>query len=119
MKERSFHHRARTFKARLFKPGKDRNSVRFLSPGRQSGARTKRIFIIKQTIQLAPTNSAAGRNAQHILIFDDHPESLRLVFGNTTPKLDLSLPPRARLWHRFLLSILIMGLLTAIFWPLF
>jgi hypothetical protein len=54
-----------------------------------------------------------------VLIFDDHPESLRLVFGSTTPKLDLSLPPRARLWHRFLLSILIMGLLTAIFWPLF
>jgi len=27
---------------------------------------------------------------QHILIFDDHPESLRLVFGSATPEVDLS-----------------------------
>src|SRR5438132_12727554 len=112
MKRRSSH-RARTFNAPLLKPpAEDRssNSSRFLSPGRQPGARTKRIFIIKQTIQLSPTNSVEGRKVQHVLIFDDHPESLRLVFGSATPKLDLSPLPRASSWHRFLLSIMIISL---------
>jgi hypothetical protein len=119
MKERSFHHRARTFKARLFKPGKDRNSFRSLSPSRPPGTRTKRIFIIKQAIQLPPTNSTAGKKVQHVLIFDDHPESLRLVFGSTTPKLDFSPLPNANSWHLVLLSILVVGLVTAVLWPLF
>jgi hypothetical protein len=121
MKRRSYHHRARTFNAPLLKsPAEDRssNSFGFLSPGRQPGTRAKRIFIIKQAIQLPPTNSAEGRNVQHVLIFDDHPESLRLVFGGT-PEVDLSRPPRANSWHRFLLSMLIIGLVIAILWPLF
>src|SRR5436305_2584731 len=100
MKRRSYHHRARISDAPLLKPpAEDRssNSFRFLSLGRQPGTRAKRIFIIKQTMHLAPTNSAEGRNVQHILIFDDHPESLRLVFGSTTPEVDLSRRPRASL----------------------
>ncbi len=56
---------------------------------------------------------------QHILIFDDHPESLRLVFGSATPEADLSRPPRASSRHVVILSILIMTLVTAILWVLF
>jgi hypothetical protein len=56
---------------------------------------------------------------QHVLIFDHHPESLRLVFGNATPEIDLSRTPRASSRHLALLSILIMGLLTAILWLFF
>src|SRR5437762_3982797 len=87
MIRRSYHHRTRAFNAPLKPRDEDRssNSFSFLSPGRQPGTRAKRIFIIKQAIHLPPTNSAEGRNMQHILIFDDHPESLRLVFGSTTP----------------------------------
>src|SRR5436309_2203518 len=97
MKRRSYRHWTRTFNAPSFKrPAEDRssNSFRVLSPGRQPGRRTKRIFIIKQAAQLPATNSAEGRKVQHVLIFDDHPESLRLVFGSATPKLELSRPPR-------------------------
>ena len=55
---------------------------------------------------------------QHVLIFDDHPESLRLVLGIATPEIDLSRPRRASLWSLILLSILLMALLTAISSPL-
>src|SRR5437868_13501836 len=120
MKRRSSH-RARTFNAPLLKPpAEDRssNSSRFLSPGRQPGARTKRIFIIKQTIPLSPTNSVEGRKVQHVLIFDDQPESLRPMFGNATPEVDLSRLPRASSRHRFLLPTLIISLVTARISPL-
>jgi hypothetical protein len=122
MKKRSSHHRARTFNAPLLRlPAEDRspNSFRFLSLDRKLGTGRRRFFIIKQAMQLPPTDSAGSRTVQHVLIFDDHPESLRLVFGSATPETDLSRPPRASLWSLILLSILVMGLLTAIFWPLF
>jgi hypothetical protein len=122
MKRRSSHHRARILNAPFLKqPAEDRssNSLRFLSLGRQHGTATKRFFIIKQAVQLPPTNSAESRTVQHVLIFDDHPESLRLVFGSTTPEIDLSRPPPASSWHFILLSILIMGLLSAILWLFF
>jgi len=122
MKRRSYHHRARIFDAPLLRPpAEDRssNSFRFLSLNRQPGTRAKRIFIIRQTIHLAPTSSAEGRKVQHILIFDDHPESLRLLFGSATPEVDLPPPSRASPRHVVILSILIISLLIAILWPLF
>src|SRR5437588_6471559 len=122
MKKRSSHHRTRTFNAPLLRlPAEDRsaNSFRFLSLGRQPGIGTKRFFIIKQAIQPRPTNSTESRTVQHVLIFDEHPESLRLVFGSATSEIDLSRPPRASSRHLVLLSILIMGMLTAILWLFF
>src|SRR5438477_10255946 len=116
MKRRSYHHRVRIFDAPLLKPpAEDRssNSFRFLSLGRQPGTQAKRIFIIKRTIHLAPTNSAEGRKVQHVLIFDDHPESLLLVFGSATPEIDLFRPPRASSWRLVLLSIVIISNLVA------
>jgi len=93
MKKRSSHHRARTFNAPVLRlPAEDRsaNPFRFLSRGRRLGMGTKRFFIIKQAVQLPPTSSAGSRTVQHVLIFDDHPESLRLVFGGAAAKVDLS-----------------------------
>jgi hypothetical protein len=122
MKKRSFHHRGRTFNAPVFRlPAEDRsaNPFRFLSRGRRLGLGTKRFFIIKQAVQLPPTSSAGSRTVQHVLIFDDHPESLRLVFGGAAAQVDLSRPPGASPRHLVLLSILIMGLLSAILWLLF
>jgi len=122
MKRRSYHHRARISDAPLLKPPAEdgsSNSFRFLSLGRQPGTQAKRIFFIKRTIHQAPTNSAEGRNVQHILIFDDHPESLRLVFGSGTPEVDLPPPLRASSWYLVLLSIVIISLVIAILWPLF
>jgi hypothetical protein len=119
MKERRSHHRDRTFNAPLLKlPAEDRsaNSFRFLSLDRQLGTGRKRFFIIKQAMQLPPTSSAESRTVQHVLIFDDHPESLRLVFGSTTPEIDLSRTPSVSSRHLVLLSILLASLLTAVLW---
>jgi hypothetical protein len=122
MKKRSSHHRARTFNApplRLPAEGGSPNSFRFLSLSRRLGTGTKRFFIIKQAVQLPPTSSAGSRSVQHVLIFDDHPESLRLVFGGAAAQVDLSRLPGASSRHLVLLSILIMGLLSAILWLFF
>jgi hypothetical protein len=119
MKKRSFHHRARTFNAPVLTlPAEDRsaNPFRFLSRGRRLGTGTKRFFIIKQAVQLPPTSSAGSRTVQHVLIFDDHPESLRLVFGSTTPEIDLPRTPSVNSRHLVLLSILLVSLLTAVLW---
>jgi len=122
MQRRSYHHRARIFDAALLKPPAEApssNSFRVLSPDRQPGRRAKKIFVIRQTVQLPSTDSAEGRSVQHILIFDDHPESLRLVFGRATAEIDLPRPPGARLWPLVLLSILIISSLIAILLSLF
>jgi hypothetical protein len=122
MKKRSSHHRARTFDAPVLTlPAEDRsaNRFRFLSRGRRLGTGTKRFFIIKQAVQLPPTSSAGSRTVQHVLIFDDHPESLRLVFGGAAAQVDLSRPPGASLWYLVLLSIVIISSLIAILWALF
>jgi hypothetical protein len=122
MKKRSFHHRGRAFNAPVLRlPAEDRsaNPLRFLSRGRRLGTGTKRFFIIRQAVQLPPTSSAGSRTVQHVLIFDDHPESLRLVFGSATAEIDLPRPPGASSRHLVLLSILLMGLLSAILWLFF
>jgi hypothetical protein len=119
MKKRSSHHRARIFNTpllRLRAEDRSANSFRFLSLDRTG---TKRFFIIQQAMQLPSTNSTETRTVQHVLIFDDHPESLRLVFGSATPEIDLSRPPGISSRHLVLLSILIMGLLSAILWLFF
>jgi hypothetical protein len=122
MKRRSYHDRARAFDARLLKPSTDggsSDSFGFLPRGRQSGPRAKRIFVIRQAVQLPPTNSGERKQAQHILIFDDHPDSLRLVLGPpANPRAERSVSRRATLWVA-LFSMLMLSLLIAMFWPLF
>ena len=80
---------------------------------------TKRFFIIKQAVVLPPTSSAGTRTVQHVLIFDDHPESLRLVFGGAAAQVDLSRLPGASSRHLVLLSIVIISSLIAILLALF
>jgi hypothetical protein len=54
------------------------------------------------------------------LIFDDHPDSLRLVFGRSaSPKVDRPPPESARWWEPVLGGMLITGALILIFLPLF
>ena len=55
---------------------------------------------------------------QHIIIFDDHPDGLRLVLGEPAkPHVNRAVPRRVASWV-VLFSILVLGLLTAMFWPL-
>ena len=69
--------------------------------------------MIRQAIQ------APGKKVQHILIFDDHPDSLRLVLGTpANPRVERPVSGRATLWVG-LFSMLMLSLLIAMFWPLF
>jgi hypothetical protein len=108
--------------ARLVRPPEnhDLSLVHFPSASGRAGVRAKRIFVVTQISRLPATNSAAGKKLRRILIFDDHPASLRLVFGR---RADLHVHPSdpqgttasgvALLW------ILIVGLMIGMFWPVF
>jgi hypothetical protein len=86
--------------------------------GRPRG-HAKRIFIIRQTTSFRPTNSVTEKKVQHILIFDDHPDSLQLALGEPVGQhVDRTVPRRVTLWV-VLFSMLMLGLLIAMFWPLF
>jgi hypothetical protein len=109
------------FSARLVRPIENRRPNLFDLPSAsgQPGVRAKKIFVIKQEIQLPQTN-AAGNKIRRILIFDNHPDSLRLVFGRrANPHIHLSAPERVISWELILVSILIMGALIGMLWPLF
>ena len=90
----------------------------FSVTGKRRG-QTRKIFVIKKISRLPSTN-AAGKKIRRILIFDNHPDSLRLVFGRrANPHIHLSAPERVISWELILVSILIMGALIGTFWPLF
>ncbi len=89
------------------------------SSGDRQRSRTRKIFIIKKTSRLPSTN-AAGKKIRRILIFDNHPDSLRLIFGErTNPYVDLSVPQRVSSWQLIVVSILTMSALFGMVWPLF
>ena len=89
------------------------------SSGDKQRSRTRKIFIIKKTSRLPSTN-AAGKKIRRILIFDNHPDSLRLLFGErTNPYVDLSVPQRVSSWELIVVSILTMSALFGMIWPLF
>jgi hypothetical protein len=95
------------------------NLARLSFANEQSGPRTRKIFVIKQSRRLRSTNGA-DKKMQRILIFDDHPDTLRLVFGGgANPHGDLSVAPPASSWQLILISILTMGALIGMLWPLF
>src|SRR5260370_11431309 len=75
----------------------------FPLPGQRDG-RTRKIFVIKKTSRLRSTNGA-DKNIRRILIFDNHPDSLRLVFWRR-PNPYLSGPLRARSWDLMSVSVL-------------
>src|ERR1700730_15193813 len=121
MKRKSFNHRQMLFPAPFVRPiaNHQPNLARAFSLSGQPGVRAKRIFAIKESNRL-PAPNAARKKIRHILIFDDHPDSLRLVFGRrVNPHVHLSAPPPASSWELILVSILTMGVLVAMLWPLF
>jgi hypothetical protein len=79
----------------------------------------KKIFVIKKTSRL-PARNVAGKKIQRILIFDNHPDSLRLVFaGGANPYVDVARTSRTKRWEIAFLCLLLVGLCIAMFWPLF
>jgi len=80
--------------------------------------RTKKIFIVRKTTRLRSTNTA-GKKIRRVLIFDNHPESLRLVFGHRPNRnIDLSRPAQVISWELILVSILAVAGLAGMFWQL-
>jgi hypothetical protein len=95
------------------------NLARLSFANEQSGPHTRKIFVIKQSRRLRSTNGA-DKKIRRILIFDNHPDTLRLVFGGgANPHGDRSVAQPASSWDLILISILTMGALIGIFWPLF
>jgi hypothetical protein len=79
----------------------------------------KKIFVIKRVSHLPATNTQ-GKIIQRILIFDDHPASLRLVLGGrTSPRTGWTMPPREKWWELLLAWMLIAGALIVVLTPFF
>jgi hypothetical protein len=89
------------------------------SSGDRQRARTRKIFVIKKTSRLPSTN-AAGKKIRRILIFDNHPDSLRLVFeGEAISHHELPKSRHVSSWELLIVSILTIAGLVGMFWPLF
>jgi hypothetical protein len=89
----------------------------FSLPGERHGERRK-IFVIKQASRLASTNGA-GKKIRRILIFDNHPDTLGLVFGRRRRlDVDLSRSQRISSWELIVVSLLTVAGLVGMFWPL-
>ena len=120
MKRKSSRYRAMPFSTRVAKPINKLNlsSVSFPPANEHSGVRVRKIFVIKQEIHL-PQARDADKRMRRILIFDDHPDSLRLVFGpRANPHVHLSALQRVFSWELILASIVTMGALIAMFWAI-
>jgi hypothetical protein len=130
MKRNRFWYRGMPFPARFVRSVDYYYSTLLrLSPAtEQPGIRVRKIFVIKESIRplacreggTQPIANPPGRPIQRILIYDDHPDSLQLVFG-PGPKLpvDHSAPPSGRWWKPVLGGMLITGVLIVMFLPLF
>jgi len=85
---------------------------------RQRRDPTKKIFIVKKTIR-PPSTNAAGKKIRRILIFDNHPDSLRLVFGRRPHSdVDLSPPQRVSSWELIIVLTVTIAGLVGMFWPI-
>src|SRR6476660_7201124 len=83
----------------------------------QGGLRSRRIFVIEQVRRLESTTHDAKE--RRILIFDDYPESLRLLLEHcSTPPPKLSAPEPVISWEVVLASILTIGALIAMLWTI-
>jgi hypothetical protein len=79
----------------------------------------RRIFVIKRAIR-PPATNMRGKTIQRILIFDDHPDSLRLVFGRrASPRADRRTWQSAGWWEPILAWMLIAGGLIVVLTPFF
>jgi hypothetical protein len=120
MKRERPHYRGTTLPAEFVRPGSSDqlNFAQGVSVTGQRAARPRKIFVIKKTSRL-PSANAAGKKIRRILIFDNHPESLRLVFGRRShPNVDLSRPERISSWELLIVSTVAIAGLVGMFWPL-
>ncbi len=86
----------------------------------QPCVRRRKIFVIKQTGRLL-TAGGPGKKIRRILVFDDHPDSLRLVFTEVANRPVYPTPQKRAGSRQLILPglALIVGLAAAMLWPLF
>jgi hypothetical protein len=93
--------------------------TRTSSGNEEQGRQTRKIFVIKQ-VQRLPAANAPGRQIRRILVFDNHPDSLHLVFGHRANRaVAVSDSPRTSLWDFILVAALTFAVVFGMFWPLF
>jgi hypothetical protein len=91
------------------------NSVPF--PGERAHV-SRKLFIVKRTSRLTETNGPV-RTVRHILVFDDHPDSLRLILGpSASPQPFPGSGGRDILWDFILPGITILAGVIAMLWLL-
>lgn len=127
MKRKNLRYRGMPLPRQFARPSSDSDNVR-LSGDRALGSRAgvggRKVFVVKQSRWLRPTHAARGQRVRRILIFDNHPDSLRLAASyrraNVTP--NFSAQPDANSWQLFVAGMLAMGALVGMLWlvwPLF
>jgi hypothetical protein len=117
MKRESSRYRAMPFPARIVKPINKLNS-NLPSANELSGPRARKIFVIQQAIHVLQANNSR-KTIRRILIFDNHPDSLGLVFGYRANRpVHPSSPQRVNPWELILALMLAMGALIGMFWPI-
>jgi hypothetical protein len=88
----------------------------------------RKIFVIRRVRrpfdsrlgQALPATNAVAKKIRRILIFDNHPDSLRLVFGRgASPWVDLSDRQYGSSWIFVMVCVLALIALIGMFWPLF
>jgi hypothetical protein len=85
--------------------------------GESTYSGTNRIFAIVTRPQPA---SSGGKTIRRILIFDNHPKSLRLLYRlRPSPDVDLVAARRAGPAHLMFGLLLMLALSIGMFWPLF
>ena len=88
---------------------------RLVKPSRPSAA--TKIFVLNR-VRSSMVVDKRGKKIQRILIFDNHPDSLRLVSQHYLNRNAERLRPRGSQWHVILGLFLILFLIGAMFWPL-
>jgi hypothetical protein len=117
MKRKNYRYRALPFPAPSVRPAANRqpDPAHRASANGQRYLRPRNIFVIRQARWLS-----AGKKIRRVLIFDNHPDSLRLVLGDdANPHVDLAQRQARSPWELVVASILTMTVLIGMFWPLF
>ena len=68
---------------------------------------------------LVTPGARADKKIRRILIFDNHPESLRLVFARRPdPQINFAMPQRVSSWELIIVCSLTVVGLIGMFWPI-
>jgi hypothetical protein len=121
MERESSGYRWMGFSRAFVRPGTERTLVLDLPPFAppQAGLHARKVFVIKQERKFY-SRTGQGKTIRSILIFDNHPSSLRLVLAPVAnPRADHPAQPTARWWEPLLGGMLLSGAVVVILLPLF